>query len=50
MTNNSNSDMPLKLPKVHVARARVWFFGDYHDNKNIFDKEIQIYEQLIRTS
>lgn len=27
-----------------------WFFGHYHDNKNIFDKEILIYEQMIRIS
>ena len=27
-----------------------WFFGHYHDNKNIFDKEILIYEQIIRIS
>ena len=25
-----------------------WFFGHYHDNRNIFDKEILIYEELIR--
>jgi predicted phosphodiesterase len=27
-----------------------WFFGHYHDNKGIFDKEILIYEQMIRIS
>ena len=27
-----------------------WFFGHYHDNRNIFDKEILIYEQMIRIS
>lgn len=27
-----------------------WFFGHYHDNKNINDKEIVIYEQIIRIS
>ena len=25
-----------------------WFFGHYHDNKNINDKEILLYEQIIR--
>ena len=27
-----------------------WFFGHYHDNKNVNDKEILIYEQIIRIS
>ncbi len=27
-----------------------WFFGHYHDNRNIFDKEILIYEQMLRIS
>ncbi len=27
-----------------------WFFGHYHDNRNISDKEILIYEQIIRIS
>lgn len=25
-----------------------WFFGHYHDNRNVADKEIMIYEQIIR--
>lgn len=25
-----------------------WFFGHYHDNRNISDKEILLYEQIIR--
>ena len=25
-----------------------WFFGHYHDNMNVSDKEILIYEQIIR--
>jgi len=25
-----------------------WFFGHYHDNININEKEILIYEQMIR--
>lgn len=25
-----------------------WFFGHYHENKNVTDKEIVIYEQIIR--
>ncbi len=29
---------------------KMWFFGHYHDNRNIFDKEILIYEQIIRIS
>lgn len=27
-----------------------WFFGHYHDNLNVSDKEILIYEQIIRIS
>ncbi len=27
-----------------------WFFGHYHDNRNIPDKEILIYEQILRIS
>lgn len=27
-----------------------WFFGHYHDNKNVTDKEILLYEQIIRIS
>ncbi len=27
-----------------------WFFGHYHDNRNISEKEILIYEQIIRIS
>lgn len=27
-----------------------WFFGHYHDNRNVNDKEILIYEQIIRIS
>ncbi len=27
-----------------------WFFGHYHDNRNIYDKEVLLYEQIIRIS
>lgn len=27
-----------------------WFFGHYHDNKNVSDKEILLYEQILRIS
>lgn len=30
------------------VRYKKWFFGHYHDNININDKEILIYEQIIR--
>ena len=29
---------------------RKWFFGHYHDNINVSEKEIMIYEQMIRIS
>lgn len=33
--------------KVHFTK---WFFGHYHDNKNVNAKEILLYEQIIRIS
>lgn len=27
---------------------RKWFFGHYHDNRNVSEKEILLYEQSIR--
>jgi hypothetical protein len=33
--------------KNHISFTK-WFFGHYHDNANISDKEILIYEQIIR--
>lgn len=33
--------------KVHFKK---WFFGHYHDNKNVSEKEILLYEQIIRIS
>lgn len=32
----------------NYANYQKWFFGHYHDNKNLNDKEILIYEQMIR--
>ncbi len=34
----------------NYANYKKWFFGHYHENKNINDKEILIYEQIIRIS
>jgi predicted phosphodiesterase len=34
----------------NYANYKKWFFGHYHDNRNINDKEILIYEQLMRIS
>ena len=34
----------------NYANYKKWFFGHYHDNRNINDKEILIYEQMIRIS
>ncbi len=31
-----------------MCRYRKWFFGHYHDNKNIGGKEILLYEQMLR--
>ncbi len=32
----------------NCTEYKKWFFGHYHDNKNVSDKEILIYEQMIR--
>ena len=29
---------------------RKWFFGHYHDNRNVNAQEILLYEQIIRIS
>ena len=34
----------------NYANYKKWFFGHYHENKNVNDKEILIYEQMIRIS
>ena len=39
----------LEFIKNYVNYKK-WFFGHYHDNRNISDKEILIYEQIIRIS
>lgn len=37
------------LEEIHRrCKYKKWFFGHYHDNRNINDKEIMIYEQIIR--
>ena len=25
-----------------------WFFGHYHDNRNVTNKEVLLYEQIVR--
>lgn len=37
----------LEFIKNNV-KFKKWFFGHYHDNRNVNDKEILIYEQMIR--
>ena len=32
----------------NYANYKKWFFGHYHENININDKEILLYEQIIR--
>ena len=34
----------------NYTNYKKWFFGHYHGNRNVFDKEILIYEQIIRIS
>lgn len=33
-----------------IATFKKWFFGHYHDNRNINAEEILLYEQIIRIS
>ena len=33
-----------------MTRYKKWFFGHYHNNRNINKKEIMLYEQIIRIS
>lgn len=33
-----------------TVKYKKWFFGHYHDNKNVNTKEILLYEQIIRIS
>ncbi|MDT3843430.1 MAG: metallophosphoesterase [Bacillota bacterium] len=39
----------LEYIKQHTSYQK-WFFGHYHDNRNINEKEILLYEQIIRIS
>lgn len=39
----------LEFIKNHTNYKK-WFFGHYHNNQNVNDKEILIYEQIIRIS
>lgn len=39
----------LEYIKNYTTYSR-WFFGHYHDNMNVSEKEILIYEQMIRIS
>ena len=32
----------------NTVSYKKWFFGHYHDNRNVSDKEILLYEQLVR--
>ena len=32
----------------HKAKFKKWFFGHYHDNRNVSAEEILLYEQIIR--
>ena len=32
----------------NTVSYKKWFFGHYHDNRNVFDKELLLYEQLVR--
>ena len=30
------------------CRYRRWFFGHYHDNRNVTERDLMLYEQIIR--
>jgi len=33
-----------------TARFKKWFFGHYHDNRNVTKDELLLWEQIIRIS
>ena len=33
---------------LQSTNFKKWFFGHYHDNQNVTEKEILLYEQVIR--
>ena len=33
---------------LHKVKFKKWFFGHYHNNRNVSDREILLYEQIIR--
>ncbi len=39
----------LEFIKNNITYKK-WFFGHYHDNRNISDKEILLYEEMVRIS
>ena len=32
----------------HTVKFKNWFFGHYHDNRNLASQKILLYEQIIR--
>ena len=46
----SGGILELNDPDFYDKRKELesWFFGHYHDNMEVSDKEILIYEQIIR--
>ena len=46
---NDLQEEQLIINKIFdIYQPKFWFFGHYHDNKNIGPREILIYEQIIR--
>ena len=49
---NDAKDVDILTEYFDILREKVnykkWFFGHYHDNKNLNDKELLLYEQIIR--
>lgn len=52
--NHENFDRlyayPVEKKIRQTARFKKWFFGHYHDNRNVTKDELLLWEQIIRIS
>jgi len=52
LTGHGRGDMLTEyFEKIRqTARFKKWFFGHYHDNRNVTKDELLLWEQIIRIS
>lgn len=49
MENDKEDILTTYLEEIkRTVQFKKWFFGHYHDNRNVNEKEILIYEQMLR--